>query len=105
MPVTIPEAEPTLATVLLLLLHIPPATLLARVMVWPIHTLDAPVMAAVAFTLIAAEVTQPDAVVYEIVAAPAEMPVTTPEAEPTVAMLPSLLLHTPPPMALLSPVV
>ena len=63
MPVTMPEVEPIVATVLLLLLQIPPATLLASVIVWPIHTLDAPVMAAVAFTVIAAVVTQPDAVV------------------------------------------
>ena len=44
-PLTMPDAS-TLATAALLLLHVPPADVHARVMVLPTHTLVVPLMAA-----------------------------------------------------------
>jgi hypothetical protein len=43
-PVTTPVADPTVALALLLL-HVPPVVLLARVVVCPTHTLAEPVLA------------------------------------------------------------
>jgi hypothetical protein len=45
-PFTMPLAEPTVATALLLLLHVPPASVLERVAVGPSQTVLAPVIAA-----------------------------------------------------------
>jgi len=44
-PVTTPDAS-TVAFAVLLLLHVPPATLLAKVVVLPEHTLAVPVIEA-----------------------------------------------------------
>jgi hypothetical protein len=44
--VTIPEEEPTVATEVLLLLHVPPLYVSPSVMAYPRHTEEAPVMAA-----------------------------------------------------------
>lgn len=46
MPFTIPLEMPTVATDGLLLLHVPPAIALLRVMLDPMHTCDGPVMDA-----------------------------------------------------------
>lgn len=43
-PDTIPVAEPTVATDVLLLLHVPPLTALPSVELPPTHTLDVPVI-------------------------------------------------------------
>ena len=62
-PVTIPVVEPIDAVVGLLLLHTPPLTLLVTVAVWPTHTLVAPPIDAIAFTVKPAVATQPVGVV------------------------------------------
>jgi hypothetical protein len=45
MPVTTPLALPTIATPVLLLLHIPPDAALVNVIVLPTHTVDVPIIA------------------------------------------------------------
>ena len=51
-PDTMPVVEPIVATPVALLLHVPPAVLLASVIVRPTQTLVAPVIAESAFTVI-----------------------------------------------------
>lgn len=58
MPVTTPVDEPTAATDVLLLDHVPPVTGLLSVVVWPTHTVAAPVMvpgAVVMLTVVVAK--------------------------------------------------
>ena len=43
-PVTMPLAEPIVATAGVLLLHVPPVVMLERVVVAPIHVVSVPVM-------------------------------------------------------------
>lgn len=45
-PVTTPVAEPIVASVVLLLLHVPPVEALNRAVVNPVHTFVIPVIAA-----------------------------------------------------------
>ena len=45
-PVTTPVVDPTLAIAGVLLVHVPPLVVLLNVIVEPVHTLLAPVMAA-----------------------------------------------------------
>lgn len=60
--VTIPSVDPTLAMVVLLLLHVPPASALLRVRPCPIHIVKAPVIAPGALLITAVRVVaQPDA--------------------------------------------
>jgi hypothetical protein len=47
-PVAIPEAEPIVVIDVFVLLHIPPLTELVRVVVEPVHKLDAPAMVSTA---------------------------------------------------------
>ena len=52
-PVTMPEEEPMVATEVLLLVHVPPLVASVSVVVWPVHTLVVPAIAAgVGFTVI-----------------------------------------------------
>jgi hypothetical protein len=62
-PVTTPVPEPTVATAVLLLVHLPPLMVLLSVPVAPAHTDDGPVIAESALTEIAVLTTQPEAVV------------------------------------------
>ena len=51
-PLTIPEADPTVATEVALLVHVPPVVALLRVVVDPIHTFATPeIVSGKAFTV------------------------------------------------------
>ena len=69
----IPLVLPIVATVVLLLLHVPPVTASVRLEVLPVHTFSVPVIGAVGFTVIVlvAEVELPqasvDVTVYVVV--------------------------------------
>jgi hypothetical protein len=94
-PCTTPEEEPTVATEVVELTHVPPPVMLPSVIVLPapVHTVADPVIGAPAtVTILVAAVPQP--VLYVIVAVPAVTPVTTP-VDPIVATLASLLLQVP----------
>jgi len=97
-PVTTPSAMPALA---LLTDHTPPGVALARVIVPPTATDEAPVIvpaagAALTVTMcVAATLPQVPVDVNEIIAVPEAMPVTVPVVL-TVALAGALLLHTPP---------
>lgn len=96
---------PTVATEALLLVHAPPLVASFRLVVSPTQTLDVPVTdAGLPLTVTTFVARQPDANVYDIVAVPADTPVTTPEAsiEATTVLL---LLHVPLPVTSLSVVV
>lgn len=61
--VTSPDAATTVATEVLLLLHVPPAVASLSCVVPPKHTLDAPVMGDSAFTVTVVVVEHPAGVV------------------------------------------
>lgn len=95
-PVTVPFDTSTVATLLLLLLHVPPATELLNDKFCPAHTDELPVIDAgvpVTFTLAVAFVPQP--VVYVIMATPLRTLVTTPVTESIDATEVLLLRHEP----------
>ena len=102
-PVTIPVVDPTVAIVVLLLLHVPPPASL-NVVVKPEHTLSAPSMAVGrGFTVNTAVAIQPVGNVYVIVTVVAVAtvpPVTIPVVDPIAATVLLLLLHVPPPASL-----
>jgi hypothetical protein len=103
-PVTTPDTPPTVATSVLLLVNVPPPVPI-NVVVNPVHTVDAPIVApGVGLTVIAVVVKQPVGITYEIVTVPAVTPVTAPVVEFTVALA-LLLLQAPPPVELASVVV
>jgi hypothetical protein len=77
------------------LLHTPPVTLTDTVAVAPLHITADDVAVGVGFTVMFFVLRQPYNE-YVIVALPAATPVTTPVAEPTVAVDALLLLHVPP---------
>ena len=91
-PVTTPVEEPTVATEVLVLNHVPPGTISLRVIVLPVATAELPVIGATGSTV---KVTVAMAVptIYVIVAVPADTPVTTPVDEPIVATAVLLLLQ------------
>ena len=98
MPLTSPEVELTVASAVLLLLHVPPPVTSVIVAVEDTHTLLAPPgVAGKPFTVTVILVLQPEGNVYIIVTVPAATPCTIPVAEPTVAVVISLLAHVPPP--------
>lgn len=104
MPLTTPVDAPTSATVVLLLIHMPPVAPSVNVIVEPLHTLDAPEIVpadGAGITVTVANAVQ-DPRVYVMVAVPLEIPSTTPVAEPMVATAGLLLLHVPPPTELVS---
>src|ERR1019366_9069008 len=91
MPETTPVL-PTVATAVLLLLHVPPGVASVSVVVLPAQTVAVPVTDdGNAFTVTVAEAVQPPDVVYVIDAVPGAMPETTPVL-PTVATAVLLLL-------------
>jgi hypothetical protein len=100
-PVTIPvpvdAPEPTVATVVLLLVHKPPPVPLLSVVVTPLlHTVKVPVITpGNGLTVTTVVALQPVPKLYDIVALPATAPVTMP-VEPIAAMAELLLLHVPP---------
>lgn len=97
-PVTKPVRDPILATVVLLLLHNPTGVASLNVVVPPVQSMVVPVIAAgFACTFITTVVIQPVANVYVMVVDPVEMPVTTPELIPIVAIVVLPLVHVPPP--------
>lgn len=105
MPLTKPATVPpdTIATVLLLLLQVPPLVALVSEILAPAHTAVGPVIAAGAgLTVIAVVVKQPVPNVYVIVAVPANIPLTMPVPDPTLATAVLLLAHVPPPTELLN---
>ncbi len=88
---------PTVATDVLLLLHVPPAVVLPRVVALPAQTNKEPVIAAgKALTVKTELVEQPEGDVYVIAEVPAATAPTTPEALPTVATEVFALVHVPP---------
>ena len=102
-----PEEGSIVPTAALLVLHVPPVVVSARVIVRPTQTNEAEEVIAPTLpnTFTVAVTEQPAALIYVIVAAPGEMPLTTPVPEPIVAMAGLLLLHVPPVVALLRVVV
>jgi hypothetical protein len=105
MPVTFPETS-TVATEVLLLLHVPPVVVFDKAVDSPTHTLGVPVMAAgKGLTVTINSTLHPVPSVYVIAAVPADTPVTTPEVLLTVAIAVAPLLHVPPDMELASVVV
>jgi hypothetical protein len=93
MPVTVP----TVATVVLLLAHVPPGIELPSVVAAPVHKLLAPVIAPGAgFTVTTVVVAHPVDSVYEIIEVPEETPSTEPSEGLTIATEGLLLDHVPP---------
>jgi hypothetical protein len=96
-PVNMPEEEPMVAIPVLPVLHVPPGVEDNDV-VAPAHMASTPVIPmGNGFTVTTAVVKQPVGNVYVITAVPVVMPVTMPEAEPTVAMPAEAGLQVPPP--------
>jgi hypothetical protein len=103
-PVIIP-VDPPIVTVPVILLQVPPGDVSLKLVVKPTHVFRFPVIApGKALTVTVASAAQPVGNEYEIVAVPADMPVTTPVV-PVVAIVVALLLHTPPPEGSLKVVV
>jgi hypothetical protein len=102
-PVTIPVPEPTVAIVVLLLLQVPLADALLKVIFKPAQTVDAPdIVPGGAITVIVLVASVPQPVEYLITTVPAIPPVTIPDPEPTVAILVLLVFHVPPAILLLN---
>jgi hypothetical protein len=95
MPVTTPLPEPTVAIEVLLLLHMPPGSVLDSVIVLPWQPVDGPsIFAGALFTLTTVVVVQlVTAAVKVIAAVPLLTPVTIPVAAPIVATAVLLLAH------------
>ena len=92
-----PVEETMEATNGLLLLHVPPVVLLARVVVSPTQSAVVPeIGAGSGLTVNGVVIKQPVDAVYVIVATPADSPVTTPVDESIEATAGLLLLHVPP---------
>ena len=103
-PDTTPKAGSIVATVELLLLHVPPAVVLFSVVVFPVHMVVVPVMAPGngVTVIVKVEIQAPAVVVNRITSVPAVTPVTTPVAATTVATAGVILLHAPATPPLLS---
>ena len=97
-PLTIPVAEPIVATPEVEELHVPPPVASVSVVVEPVQTEAVPeIDEGSASTVTVFEAVQPVDNAYTIKAVPAETPVTTPVAEPIVAMPVPVDVHVPPP--------
>jgi hypothetical protein len=107
MAVSTPVDGSMVPAVVLLLLHVPPAGVLASVVVSPVQTPPPPVMApGSGLTVTTAVDLQPELMVYVIVAVPLiPTPVTMPVDAPTVATVVVLLLQEPPAEAFASVIV
>jgi len=97
LPVTVPSV-PTVATIVLELLQVPPPVASVSAVFDPWHTLAVPVMiAGCVFTVTTAVAVQvPPLYVYVIVDVPTPVLVTSPVVEPIVAASVLLLLQVPP---------
>jgi len=97
-PVTIPELEPTVASAVLLLVHVPPVVASLNVVVANGQRTIVPVIAAGSgLTVSVVVVKHPVGAVYVIITVvPPVTPVTIPDDEPTVALAVLLLVHVPP---------
>jgi hypothetical protein len=93
-PVTIPDDEPTVATVGVVLIHTPPASKSVKVAVAPMQTNVGPPIGAGMGLTVTIAVTLQLPIAYLIVAVPADTPVTMPPT--TEAIVPSLVVHVPP---------
>ena len=95
--VTIPEAEPMVATEVALLAQTPPAYPLSICIVPPIHTTLSPVIVVgVVTTFIGVSTKHPVGSVYRISTIPVATVDTIPVLDPIVAIDGLPLLHTPP---------
>lgn len=104
--VTTPEKVSMVAIVVLLLVHVPPETVLVSVVDTLGHnTAEPPIAEGGGTTLMLENVLQPVGNVYTMFEVPPEIPVTTPEVIPMLAMPGEVLLHVPPEEALVKPVV
>jgi hypothetical protein len=99
-PAATPVTTPSVSTVpiaMSLLLHVPPVVIVANVVVLPRHTVDAPVIVAGNwFTVTSLVISQPELILYVIVAIPSETPVHIPVDDTIVATAALLLVHVPP---------
>lgn len=107
MPAATPFITPVLltavATMVVLLLQVPPGVVLLSVVAEPAQTTGAPpIDAGMAFTVIVLYASQPELAVYVIVITPAVMPVSWPETPVIDPMATLLELHAPPDAALVS---
>ena len=101
-----PDETPTVATLVMPELHVPPAGASVSAVVLPWHTVVLPDIAGGRiFTVTVAVVLHPAVVVYLIVAFPGIPACTVPFAGSIVATLLLLLLHVPPVVASLKIVV
>jgi hypothetical protein len=94
-----PDDEPTLAMLVLLLLHVPPPAAVS-VVEKPAQTVAAPVNAGRGLTVSTRMVLHPVDSVYVMLAVPALTPNTCPEVETTVATEVAPELQVPPPASL-----
>ena len=95
---TIPFDAPIVATVVVLLVHVPPFGLSDKVILLPMHTAPGPLIApGAAITVTTKVAAEHPPAAYAIVAVPLATPVTTPPA--TVATVVLELLHVPPVVA------
>jgi len=98
-PARLPEETPIMAAVVLELVHVPPVIKSFSRFEVPAHSVVVPVMGAgVTFTVTSADVRQPVASVYVIMAVPGDAPVSVPEPAPIVATTVLLLLQVPVPV-------
>lgn len=95
-PVTIPDEEPTPAIDVDPDVQTPPVGEPVRLMLEPTHTTPGPVMTGLGLTLTKDVAKQPVGSIYVITAVPAAIPVTTPDDEPTIAIVVLPLVHNPP---------
>jgi hypothetical protein len=97
MPLRVPDVADIAATDVLLLVHVPPASVLVSDVVWPWHTVGLPPMAeGSAYTVNGKLATQPADVVYLKSVVPADMPDTVPNIGSIDATPGFVLLHVPP---------
>ena len=108
MPRDTPVTSPVVLTVAMLtslLLHAPPVAVSTSVVVPPTHTVEDPVitlLVELAPTVIARETKQPVGKLYVSMPTPEDIPVTTPEAMPTVKTAEELDDQMPPAVASIS---
>jgi hypothetical protein len=95
-PVTTPVALFTVATAVLLLLHVPPVMALVSVVVVPGHICVSPILVTRVFTVAIIVVNIPGDVVYVMCVVPLAIPVSRPVVGCIVAIDVLLLLHVPP---------
>src|SRR3954468_20312933 len=96
-PVTTPVADPTVAIAVLLLVHVPPLTVLVSVIILPWHTGTFPPIAeGLGFTVICWVALHPVGITYLMNGVPGATPVTMPVADPTVACAGFVLAQEPP---------